>query len=537
MSKTPIFIDTTDSNSNNYKVGINVDRSISLLPNNLHVEGQVYFENFNDGSSNGSTNQVLKKGTNRIIWADSDEVQVNNAVESSTSYYITFAESLSHAQTLKADYELYYIPSSGTITAGTFSGNHNLGVNERISGVSSVGANLHQSTEYSLTSSHPSTYRTMKLSSPSDFWGFYINNAATEAIRGTNGEQNGDLLIVANDNYTYNSNNYEFEIGGYFIDANWTGGHQIDFTGQHTSIINNNITNIHEGLIVSSSGQFINLDGNIKPKINESLPYSKLCNIDNDTKVYGIISFKEDEANYHNYSTGGFVSKMKKKYDNEKRIFINAVGEGGIWVSDKNGILNNGDFITSSSIPGYGMKQTLNKDILCNHTVGKITCDCDFSLIKVPKQKLKTVNIEISYTRKVIKEISQDIQKEQVIYDENQNKYIKKLITETITTNGEDYDEYNLYNEEGNVVGKHKVYKFEDVIETKECIYYNENGDIEFVDDLDENGNQILDYKYNTRFLDNSANIIETEEEYRTRLNNGESLYIACFVGCTYHCG
>jgi len=152
------------------------------------------------------------------------------------------------------------------------------------------------------------------------------------------------------------------------------------------------------------------------------------------------------------------------------------------------------------------MKQTLNKDILCNHTVGKIICD--FSLIKVPKQKLKTVNIEISYTRKVIKEISQDIQKEEVIYDENQNKYIKKLITETITTNDADYDEYNLYNEEGNVVGKHKVYKFEDVIETKEYIYYNENGYIEFVDDLDENGNQILDYKYNTRFLDNSANII-----------------------------
>ena len=37
-------------------------------------------------------------------------------------------------------------------------------------------------------------------------------------------------------------------------------------------------------------------------------------------------------------------------------------------------------------------------------------------------------------------------------------------------------------------------------------------------------------------FID-SANIIETEEEYTTRLNNGESVYIACFVGCTYHCG
>ena len=45
-------------------------------------------------------------------------------------------------------------------------------------------------------------------------------------------------------------------------------------------------------------------------------------------------------------------------------------------------------------------------------------------------------------------------------------------------------------------------------------------------------------YKYDTRFLDANANQLSGgETEYNTRLGNGESVYIACFVGCTYHCG
>ena len=57
-------------------------------------------------------------------------------------------------------------------------------------------------------------------------------------------------------------------------------------------------------------------------------------------------------------------------------------------------------------------------------------------------------------------------------------------------------------------------------------------------DDLDSNGAQQMVYKYDTRFLDANANQLSGgETEYNTRLGNGESVYIACFVGCTYHCG
>jgi hypothetical protein len=49
-----------------------------------------------------------------------------------------------------------------------------------------------------------------------------------------------------------------------------------------------------------------------------------------------------------------------------------------MWVTNVNGNLKNGDYITTSSITGYGMRQ--NDDIHRNYTVAKITCDCDFDI-------------------------------------------------------------------------------------------------------------------------------------------------------------
>ena len=43
-------------------------------------------------------------------------------------------------------------------------------------------------------------------------------------------------------------------------------------------------------------------------------------------------------------------------------------------------------------------------------------------------------------------------------------------------------------------------------------------------------------YPFETRFLQADATEI-TEEEYNIKLAAEEEVYIACFVGCTYHCG
>ena len=238
-----------------------------------------------------------------------------------------------------------------------------------------------------------------------------------------------------------------------------------DFTGSHgnNNNFNFNVNIDYNGLIVSCTDQYINKDYSMKPKISESLPLTKLTTIENDKAVFGVVAYQED-ASYN-------INKFK----------VNSLGEGGIWVTNKNGNIEIGDYISSSIITGYGQKQ--NDDLLHNYTVAKITCNCEFSLVKQIKQKIIT------------------------IYNENYT------------------------NEEYVQVGQAKDINY------KQYILYDENGNIQFEDDLDPSGNQVFEYKFDTRFLDASANILNDENDYLTRLNAGENVYIACFVGCTYHCG
>jgi hypothetical protein len=266
---------------------------------------------------------------------------------------------------------------------------------------------------------------------------------------------------------TSNINSYEEK--GYLQSTSSNYG-LLTFTGQHRNLLNTNIDSGSAGLIVSSTGEYINLDNSLNITITESLPICALTTVDNDKKVFGVISDKEDTDTTRTQEAGAFVTPFSKANQNEQRMFINSLGEGGIWVCNKNGTIENGDYITSSSVPGYGMKQTLNENLLANHTVAKITCDCDFSLTKIVKQKLKV-----------------------------------------ITSTGAD----------GNSVTN---------------IDYDSKGDVQYEDDLDSTGAQQMIYKFDTRFLQTDGTQL-TETEYTTKVGQNETVYIACFVGCTYHCG
>ena len=72
-----------------------------------------------------------------------------------------------------------------------------------------------------------------------------------------------------------------------------------------------------------------------------------------------------------------FQSVFPKNDVDDNRVFINSLGEGMMWVCDKSGQIENGDYITSSNVKGYGALQ--DDDLLHNYTVGKITQDEDFS--------------------------------------------------------------------------------------------------------------------------------------------------------------
>jgi hypothetical protein len=68
-------------------------------------------------------------------------------------------------------------------------------------------------------------------------------------------------------------------------------------------------------------------------------------------------------------------------------------------------------------------------------------------------------------------------------------------------------------------------------------LLYSDEGNIQYEDEIDEDGNPIYEYKFNTRFLLHDGTILENENEYMTRKHHGEEVFIACFVGCVYYCG
>jgi hypothetical protein len=84
--------------------------------------------------------------------------------------------------------------------------------------------------------------------------------------------------------------------------------------------------------------------------------------------------------------------------------------------ANKNGNIINGDYITSSSIPGYGQHQ--NSEFLANYTVAKATCSVDFT------------NLEILNTKYNIRFINGNgtVITEQEYNNSNENVYIAAFI-------------------------------------------------------------------------------------------------------------
>lgn len=154
----------------------------------------------------------------------------------------------------------------------------------------------------------------------------------------------------------------------------------IDFTGQHRSA-SADIGQLEDGgigLIVVAAGDYQSLSGASSIDINEALPKVTLSSARNQKSVFGVISDREDDdSSTREYWVGNFVN-VYDKAPGDNRLVINSLGEGAIWVCNINGNLENGDFITSCEVPGYGMRQ--DDDLMHNYTVAKITCDCDFDL-------------------------------------------------------------------------------------------------------------------------------------------------------------
>jgi alpha-tubulin suppressor-like RCC1 family protein len=168
----------------------------------------------------------------------------------------------------------------------------------------------------------------------------------------------------------------------------------INFTGQHRCFVDG-ITNIpslmsSEGLIVvSDTNSYIDLlgsnsitTGKNAITVNNSLPILSLSRKAKDKRVFGVVSVKANDES----TPLGSRDLAKLAEAGDIRAQINSVGEGALWVSDVNGIIEAGDYITSSDLRGYGMKQ--DEITVVNYTVAKATMDCDFEPAMVPVKEL-----------------------------------------------------------------------------------------------------------------------------------------------------
>jgi hypothetical protein len=92
--------------------------------------------------------------------------------------------------------------------------------------------------------------------------------------------------------------------------------------------------------------------------------------------VLGVIGKYEKDEDKRESMNFGYIQVCDK---DKNRLYINSIGEGAIWVVNTNGDFENGDYIQTSDISGYGEKQ--DDDILHNYSVAKITMDVDFTNI------------------------------------------------------------------------------------------------------------------------------------------------------------
>ena len=314
-----------------------------------------------------------------------------------------------------------------------------------------------------------------------------------------------------------------------------TTGVPITFTGQHRCIIDeiipSDIMN-YEGLIVSSkNNEYIKLNGGVEKgsnaiTINESIPSVSLSIRAKDKSCFGVISASEDPDSRE--EVNGSITSIFEKEKGDTRVYINSVGEGAIWVTNINGPLESGDYITTSNVAGYGQKQ--DSEFLANYTVAKITMDCDFDPVTQPVQIIRK---ELSNVNYWVKTTYENVSEEEY---SNLNEDIRTTATETVYTNedGEIFPEQNeelTYTELEQTIYQ-KIIKEESKTEQEG---YELEVRQELVNVLDEHGqiqweddpSGATEKAYKIRYLDADGNI--TDE--------ANAVHIAAFVGCTYHCG
>ena len=142
----------------------------------------------------------------------------------------------------------------------------------------------------------------------------------------------------------------------------FTGGHEVKLCADFPE-------SVEPGMIVSVTGEVqVRLtDGEMS--YSSTLPTVQLSDTPADSKVIGVIIAEAPLPEEHWY--------IDEANEGDRFGIINALGEGRVWVTNINGDIEDGDYITTSAIAGYGQKQ--DDDLLHSYTLGKAIEDVDWS--------------------------------------------------------------------------------------------------------------------------------------------------------------
>ena len=237
------------------------------------------------------------------------------------------------------------VNSSQNIYLGTYTGYKNTGNNNIF--ISSNNSNLKQNTQ-----------------TIANKFIVFNDNIGTPLLYG---DLTNNQLAINNNNFTttISETAAKLVINGAVIANGYT-----PFTGLHLIKLLDDASDITPGMILISSGTV-----EVRDTIN-TIVSAQITNEENSKKVYGVYAHSE-------------IIEETTQY------YCASLGEGCILVTNKNGELQNGDYVVSSAISGYGMKQS--DDLMRSCTVAKITQDIDWSSISNTIDYTTSDNITTSY--------------------------------------------------------------------------------------------------------------------------------------------
>jgi hypothetical protein len=169
-------------------------------------------------------------------------------------------------------------------------------------------------------------------------------------------------------------------------------GNYAPFTGAHEVRLAEDMPGeIRPGMIVSVSGRAeARKKDNGEISLSSTLPTVALAKKAMDKAVFGVLVSEGPLPRDHWYEA----------QERDRFGAVNALGEGRVLVTNVNGRIEAGDYITTSAIPGYGQKQ--DDDLLHSYTLGKAieTVDWDSvtETVLINGREIKVYLIAVAYT-------------------------------------------------------------------------------------------------------------------------------------------